>query len=152
MKFQGLLVLGVLLAGCSGGGEGAAERLPTVAVSGKVTYQGNPVDGATVTFNPGKEPGKKAAFAVTNSEGEFTLTTYESGDGAIAGKYFVTVSKQQSLARPADPSNEENYVPPEELPPAPEPVSQIPLKYATPATSGIMVDVPSDSYDIVLTD
>jgi hypothetical protein len=52
---------------------------------------GSPVPGATVTFSPkGEYP---AAFAVTNAQGEYQLTTYESGDGAAEGAYSVVVMK-----------------------------------------------------------
>ncbi len=154
MRLNALVILSLALVGCGGGGEGAAKKQATEAVTGKVTYRGNPVEGAVVTFSPGEPtPGSRAAFAKTDDEGNYTLTTYNSGDGAIPGKYFVTVTKQAGAARKPDPSEEE-YVPPDEqaqvkaLPT----VDMVPAKYATPTSSGLTFTVPQENYDIQLTD
>lgn len=84
-----VLLLGVALLGCTGGGRTDGE--PTHEVTGEVTMNGSPVAGATVTFSPvGEQP---AAFGRTGTDGTFTLTTYDAGDGAVAGNYHVLVSK-----------------------------------------------------------
>ena len=49
-------------------------------VTGTVTYQGKPVDGATVAFNP--EGGGRAASGRTDASGKFQLTTLNANDGA----------------------------------------------------------------------
>jgi hypothetical protein len=87
-----IVLLGLLgLAGCSG------AKSKTYPVEGVVTEDGVPVDGATVTFNPTTEGGV-IATGRTDSKGEFHLTTYTSGDGAVAGEYAVTISKQEGVA------------------------------------------------------
>ena len=83
----------LLTAGCSGGGDGA-ERKPTVKVSGTIKMAGGPVADAVVTFSP--QEGQPVAFGRTDSQGKYTLTTYEAGDGAVAGKYIVLVTKSSS--------------------------------------------------------
>jgi hypothetical protein len=76
--------------GCSG---------PTVVpVTGKVTYKGQPLAKATVTFIPTGSEGGPASLAVsfTDDEGNFTLQTrLGSGDrmGTVPGTYRVAVSK-----------------------------------------------------------
>jgi hypothetical protein len=90
LVFVGSLVV----AGCGGGGGDAAKNVAVFKVTGTVTYQGKPLPQAVVTFSPkGRQP---VAFGTTNDKGEFTLTTYTTGDGAAAGNYGVVVSKAAS--------------------------------------------------------
>lgn len=59
-------------------------------VSGKVTYKGQPVAKATVTFIPA-EQGSRPGIGITNEAGEFNLTTAEPGDGVLAGNCKVAI-------------------------------------------------------------
>ena len=146
------------VVGCGGGGEGAGNREKTVAVSGVVTFNNVPVEGATVTFSPGSgaatDSKAKAAFGVTDANGTYHLTTYALNDGAIPGNYFVTVSKQFPVERKPDP-DEENYQPPEETEAkAPPPTTGLPPKYATPTSSGLKAEVKdsgAQTFDFKLT-
>lgn len=81
----------VALTGCNGG-----SNVDTVPVTGTVTMNGQPVEGAAVTFSP--EGAGHAAAAVTDASGKFQLTTETSGDGAVAGAYKVTVTKYEKRA------------------------------------------------------
>lgn len=89
------------LVGCDGGG-GAG----TATVSGTVTYNGSPVEGASVVFAPTDSSGKTAA-GTTDAQGNFTLTTVEAGDGAVPGAYGVTVTKLEGGAAPGETLTEE---------------------------------------------
>jgi hypothetical protein len=87
--FVGVLVVtGVV--GC-GGGPSKPARAP---VSGKVvTKQGKECDGALVVFHPAA-PGRSAdskPVGTTGTNGSFSLTTFEPGDGALPGDYGVTI-------------------------------------------------------------
>lgn len=57
---------------------------------------GGPVADAVVTFSP--QEGQPVAFGRTDSQGKYTLTTYQAGDGAVAGKYIVLVTKSSGGA------------------------------------------------------
>jgi hypothetical protein len=86
--------VGVLFAmlGC-GGPSGAPNEAKTmvVPVSGKLlTASGSPVANAWVVFNPKEIPGHEAN-APTGPDGSFRLSTFGKEDGAIPGKYVVTV-------------------------------------------------------------
>ncbi|HXG12520.1 MAG TPA: hypothetical protein VNK04_22380 [Gemmataceae bacterium] len=85
----GLVGLTVALASC-----GTKGRLPVYPVKGKVLVDGKPAKDAFVNFFPkdtgGREP--YAPYAQTNENGEFTLSTYETGDGVPAGEYDVTIT------------------------------------------------------------
>jgi hypothetical protein len=84
----------VAVSGCAPG-----SKLKTVPVSGKVTFKGNPVSDATVTFMPPGETGQAvhAASAMTDAQGVYKLVTMETPtkplDGVPPGKYDVTVTK-----------------------------------------------------------
>lgn len=83
-----VLVLGLHLSGCSGD---RGTRATVFSVTGKITIAGGPLASAVVAFAP--EEGQPTAIGRTNDQGVYTLTTYDSGDGAAKGKYAVTVSK-----------------------------------------------------------
>jgi hypothetical protein len=114
------LVLGCLVSGCG------PSRPATVPVKGTVTYNGEPVEGAAVVFfGTGRQ-----ATGETNSEGIFSLQTYEPNDGAIPGEYTVTIAKVESAPESSgDPGREPPKVS------ATPPKSLIPKKYADPKDS-----------------
>jgi hypothetical protein len=62
-----------------------------VKVSGTVTLNGEPVEGAMVQFVPVKDGGRPAT-AVTTADGGFSLTTIENHDGALPGDYKVVIT------------------------------------------------------------
>lgn len=85
-----MLLAPIGLIGCGDKGAGAGSRATVYKTKGKVTYLGNPLIDAAVSFSPqGKQP---AAVGRTNDNGEFTLTTYRAGDGAAEGEYKVMIT------------------------------------------------------------
>jgi len=87
--FLGLVALGLLTVGCGGGGGRPLK------VSGKLLWSdGSAVSGATVKFVSASEGGHDAA-GFTGPDGEFDLTTYNSGDGALPGEYKVLVTRPE---------------------------------------------------------
>ncbi len=83
-----ILAVVAAVCGCSGDTEG---RKPTHAVSGKVIFNGGPVVGAFVSFAP--REGQPVATGRTDNSGRYTLTTYETGDGAVEGNFVAVVTK-----------------------------------------------------------
>jgi len=79
-----------LLQGC---GDSGPPRLPVYKVTGKITFNGNPVADADVTFSPRDK--QAVASGRTDKDGKFTLTTYVAGDGAAEGGYSVLVTKSR---------------------------------------------------------
>jgi hypothetical protein len=132
-------------AGC-GGASGAANREKTIPVTGKVTYNGEPVADATVTLVPDAPPpdaiGKRAAFGRTDSSGRFSLRTFEPDDGAVPGKYKVTVTKYEVSSSGAVATSEEDYVPPEEMEEdSAPPKSLLPEVYSKANSTTLTADV-----------
>ena len=68
-------------------------RVPVYPVSGSVQHGGRPAEGAIVSFHPldASAPSPLQPSGKVDAAGNFQLTSYESGDGAPAGKYAVTI-------------------------------------------------------------
>ncbi len=79
----------LLLAGCTG--DATKARPPLAPYSGIVKYKGKPVEGASVTFIMDGMP--RTSMGMTDAEGRFKLTTYDTNDGAFVGSNKVTVVK-----------------------------------------------------------
>src|SRR5262245_1741728 len=92
-----LFSLSALVTGCGDDGLGKRYR-----VSGTITYGGKPVEQGIITFEPVDPNGRVAAGSIT--AGEYSLTTLQPDDGALAGKYRVTIlSKDVDAAMASDP-------------------------------------------------
>jgi hypothetical protein len=91
-----LSVLAMMSAVCVGCGGGSNEKLTKVySVDGVVKYQGQPVEGATITFTAtGSEP--RTSFGKSGANGEFNVTTFTKDDGAVVGMHAVTVKKVET--------------------------------------------------------
>jgi hypothetical protein len=83
-----LIPVCLCLLGCRD--DGLPKRAP---VSGKVTYNGEPLAGAMVNFYP-EQPGERVSVGETNDQGEFTVWCYEIGDGAVLGNHRVAIRKE----------------------------------------------------------
>ncbi|MDA1231753.1 MAG: hypothetical protein O2856_13345 [Planctomycetota bacterium] len=89
-RIAGSLLAVVFLSGFTGCGGDEVEKPPLYPVKGTVTLNGTLLAGAAVTFHPKSGP---TARGVTDEKGEFTLTTFDGGDGAVEGTHTVTVQK-----------------------------------------------------------
>lgn len=140
----------LLSVGCGGSGS-----LGTVPVTGSVTLDGEPVEGASVVFSPVTAEGRAAA-AKTGPDGKFKLTTQATDDGAVPGSYKVAITKYDREIMQVDAdetdmdalygaaeaagtdltgSGEDNLGAPQNL---------LPEKYKSPNTSGFDVEVQKD--------
>src|SRR2546423_1070374 len=91
--------LSTLLAVCLGSaGCGDAGRLPVHPAAGQVLLAGKPVPQALVVLHPEGDASPDAVRpqATADADGAFRLSTYETGDGAPAGTYRVTVARWRS--------------------------------------------------------
>ena len=157
-----LLMVGIALCvGCPQG----VDHPPTHPVTGTVTYNGDPVEGANVTFVA--TGGGQGAAGVTDASGKYTLTTFASGDGAVAGKYGVKIFKFEVDAADAGGGAAGEPEEPGGLPdpgvgitggpegaPDPGPKNLLPEKYNDPGTSGLdatVVEGPN-TFDFPLAD
>lgn len=92
------MALLTMTLGCGKAGIG------TVPVTGKVLMNGQPLEGATVVFNPNGQG--RASSGTTDAAGVFKLTTETNGDGALPGDYQIAVTKYEGKGIPMpDTSN-----------------------------------------------
>jgi len=128
--------LAVLAGGCG-------QRLPpTVPVSGKVTWQGKALTDGTVVFQPhviAEGLPRRPATGQLDAEGRYRLTTFRAGDGAVPGKYHVTVHSY--LSEPGQMKDDIEVV---------EYTWRIPEMYGDPARSGLSATVPARSDPLTL--
>lgn len=122
LAFASLCVLGALCAGCGSKGPQLAP------VEGVVTLNSEALEGASVLFQP--QAGGLPATGLTDAQGKFVLKTMED-DGAQVGMSDVSVAKEKKAE--TDVKLEEGEYGPVNF--------ETPVKYASPKTSGLSVDV-----------
>jgi hypothetical protein len=137
-----VLLASLLAFGCGGPN---ADRPATYPVTGTVTLNGEAVEGATVAFQPAA--GGQGAVGTTDASGNYSLTTFSSGDGALPGEYQVKIFKYKGEESGAVADQEsDDYVPPmlagEQDTGGPE--NLLPDVYANPATSELKATVTED--------
>ena len=120
------LVLGLLpLAGCARHGPSLPEPVPA---RGKVLLpSGQPLRAGRVQFNR-LDPPNVDAFGDVAADGSFTLTTYKPDDGAVPGRYVVTISPYNYRHKSGSPVRAEG-------------AAQIPAKYLEAETSKLEVEI-----------
>jgi hypothetical protein len=78
------------LSGCG------SDEFPVVKLTGKVTFQGQPVTGGSVVLAPiaaaGAAKAGKPASGVIQADGSFVLGTQTKDDGAVVGRHRVSYS------------------------------------------------------------
>src|SRR5262249_3000951 len=85
----GVVGLCLLFSGCAGSDAGKPKVAP---VSGKVTKKGGqPLTHGDITFTPSEGGSGQIATGQIGPDGSYTLTTFNTGDGAVLGKHKVTV-------------------------------------------------------------
>ena len=127
---------------------------PTYQVTGTVTLDGKPVDGAVISFVPQTPTDvTDAAAGTTKPDGTYVLSTFVAGDGAKDGQYAIRVSKyvnkdgsvvetEPEPAPGAEPVRFEGYGKgANPMTSAPLPKNVLPKKYEQQETSGLSFKV-----------
>jgi hypothetical protein len=118
MKLRALVIVlaGVVLAagipGKDASGADKADKEKGIKVQGRVTYQGKPLNGATLVFSPEKK-GEPAVTGKTQEDGTYAVS------GLKKGSYRIGISKVDGKTKK----------------------SLIPEKYGDPTTSGLVFEV-----------
>ncbi len=131
------LSLGLLCtAGCgSDEDEWTAKRPKVYPAGGVVTWNGEPVEGATVQYV--SQSLDLGAAGTTDAKGKYRLTTYKNNDGAAEGQHKVVVTKRIHEEKPT------KYSTPEEPSMVLVPKDLLPKKYSKAATTDIEVNISS---------
>jgi hypothetical protein len=140
----GCALCALLAVGCAD----ISDVPKTVAVSGVVTYNGEPLTRGEVVFVPKDTTVGRSSRGEIGPGGKYSLTTFREGDGVIPGEYSIFVSSYED---PPPPTEEEAANPPA-APPKGKPA--IPTRYLDPKTSGLTATVGDSAtvVDLELTD
>src|SRR5262249_20719765 len=111
-------------------------------VSGKVTYRGEPVTKGSVTFTPMDQGSGRTATGELQSDGSYTLTTATPGDGALPGKYRVSISAVE-IDRSVTKGKPGGMYRVDVLAKAPR-KDLVPPKYGDPNTSTLAAEVKAE--------
>lgn len=103
------LAAAFLLLGCGSSDKGK--------VSGKVTFEGQPVTGGSVSFAPVVGPVSESAAAAparvatgaVRSDGSFSLSTDTDEDGALIGRHEVVYTPPSVGGESGDPAAKSPY-------------------------------------------
>lgn len=132
--------LTIVVAGCAAliCVSGCSDTPHLAPVNGTVTLAGKPIGPGNILFIPAgsESPRGKAASGSFEADGQFVLTTYESGDGALVGEHLVVITPR---APGAEPGGE--YPTNSKLPP-------IPRQYSSVAQSTLKATVVDGSNTI----
>lgn len=120
-----LAICAVTIATLAGCGDG---RPPRVNVSGKVLIDGKPLTTGIVQFVP--DDARPAAGKI-DSEGRFTLTSYDGGDGVVLGTHRVMVAAKEMISE----SKQKWLAPP---------------KYADLRSSELSVEITEPTDDLII--
>ncbi|MHB8903028.1 MAG: carboxypeptidase-like regulatory domain-containing protein [Thermoguttaceae bacterium] len=147
LRFATLALLLVSSVGC--GKTADPNRPKTVRVTGTVTQAGKPVEGASVAFHA--EDNSSGAVGVTDASGNYTLTTFTAGDGAVPGTYQVTITKSDrpavapksdgSVADTGDEAEADDEAADRDSERETAAKNLLPDKYADPKSSGLTATV-----------
>lgn len=122
-----LLALGLATLGCS-------HDPPTGKVQGRVTLSGRPVGPGKVFFLPDRSKGTQGppAEGDLGRDGNYELSTFGSGDGAVVGHHRVEIVESiPGMEFGVEGSSDQPAV--------------IPLRYADADTSGLTAEVQPGS-------
>lgn len=136
--FPWLAAIAVFAAGCSSDGD-VEGRMKVYPVSGTVKVAGQPAAGARVVFYGATPeltgPGTVSPAAEADENGVFHLRSYESQDGAPAGKFNVTVSWAEEVPEGVDPEVH-------------RPKDRLKNRYLDPEKSGLTAEVPEGGVEL----
>src|SRR5438552_1732582 len=131
------------VVGCGGDG------LRRVAVQGKVTAKGVPLDQAVLQFLPTGATQGEGGIGRSDHDGNFSLTGTRAGaTGVVPGEYKIRVSRlvaRDGTTLPPDAKQAENPGARESVPAPYSSLEGTPLKATVPEAGGVVnLDIPAD--------
>lgn len=149
-----LATSGLLTIVACGPSDGLEKRY---SVSGTVTYKGEPLPKGDIGFVPDDPAARAASGTIEN--GSYTLSTLGDRDGALPGKYKVTIfSKDIDEAKATDLFKSKVEAKGKGIATVPKEFrakmakatkSNIPTRYNSPETSGFTAEVPAHSASFI---
>ena len=137
----------MVLTGCS-------NKLATVMVTGTITYEGEPLADASISFSPVTEGQGHPAYGTTDSSGKYVLQTILGavGAGTTPGEYMVTITKLEK-PKPAQEVRTDSSGRPiataSSMGPPPRLKSLIPDRYSSVDTSELTATVEQKRNNVI---
>lgn len=133
IRWVWMLIVILLIAGCGPSGRSALGK-----VTGTVTYNGEPLDGAQIVFH---NPAGRAATGQVVKGSIVGVTTYDVlNDGAPVGTLVVTI-------HPTRPREVVELRTPDKNPPKAH-MPSLPRRYSDPLTSKLTADIQSGTNEV----
>ena len=131
-----LLLISIVISTCSSLC-GCDDGLPTrVQVTGKVSFQNQPLPTGTVSFSPKAKGETRPSLAYLREDGTFIMSTFRPEDGVQPGEYDVAI-----IAYDEGPlSNSAKWTR--------NGKKLIPEKYFSHATSGLKATIPDHDVEL----
>ncbi len=123
-----LATFSIVSSGCGNG----AKMEKVVPASGVLKFQGKPLEGYKLTFEPTGE--RQSATAISDAEGKFVLGTNRPGDGAATGKHKVAVVFMSEIVE-GEPGRE--------VIKTISPKYKVPKSYEDSKASGLEIEIPT---------
>ena len=120
-----LILISLIITGCSGDDRGLAP------VSGTVLFNGKPLPNAGIIFTP-DEDNTRVGVGSTDKDGKYKLTSFQINDGAKIGKYAITIRAEEGGDSKLKPADALDFVRGKII---------TPLKYSRPENSGLTAEV-----------
>jgi len=141
INLLGLAALVAMLTGCSQGTTALQDGAAQTSVT--VTMDGNPVEGASVSFTP--IAGGRSATGRTDETGTADMCTTNTGDGVLAGDYLVSVVKTEIDPSTVVEDPQAYYAEHRRPPPSPKKIAIVPEEYGNAKKSGLTATVKLES-------
>src|SRR5262249_8748307 len=120
----------------------------TAPVHGKITIGGKIVPSGKITFHPTEG---RSAIGTIAADGVYTLTTFDTGDGALIGKHKVTIEATKITGPTAPKSLAEEQRGGVPASTVPQVEYLVPKIYSRPETSTLEADVKPGANNIDFT-
>lgn len=97
MRTAGFLSVGLALLAAAGGCGRAGDGFSYQPVSGRVTVDGEPRQGLTITFVPQSKNlnSGRPSIGLTDQDGRYEARTIDGRAGAAVGDHIVSISSEQ---------------------------------------------------------
>lgn len=144
----GLVLFISLLCLQSGCGGGPSDMPELGSVSGTITLDGAPLEGAMVTFEP---TSGRSSNATTDDQGQYTLQYTTASAGAKVGQHTVRIMRGGMMDELLDLEGEAELpgMPADSQPAAPK-EPQLPARYHAESTLTADVKAGSNTFDFEL--
>jgi hypothetical protein len=131
---RGAVAALVILAGC---GSEASDGLPREPISGRVSFEGKPIERGTIQFVP-EVPGVGFQVGSVIQDGRYSIP---KESGPVPGKYKASISASAGETKPPESPGADFVLPKELIPPKYNSKSTLTVEVKTGASNRFDFDL-----------